>query len=389
MIAQPYGRTDGLSMTDETEFRRRVLALWRLPKVGPKRFALMQARDPSLDAFFQRSVARADRFSELLASFFPAGTILPEPDWRGVERDLAWAQAPDQHILIRGEPLYPSVLAQIAAPPTVLFVRGSLAVLAAQHIAMVGSRHPTRTGLQAAFSFAQGLAQAGWVITSGLAMGIDTACHQGALSAPQGRTVGVLACGLDRTYPLRNQALAQQMIDHGGCLVSEYPLGVPPLAEHFPRRNRIISGLSVGVVVVEAALKSGSLITAQEALDQGREVFALPGSVFNVQNEGGHRLIQQGAKLIMAVDDILEEIRGARCVNGLNGLVGHRSEPLENPYEGEQGAVWQAVDAECTPTDVVVNRTGLPIGRVGQYLLELTLEGALDVVPGGYARRAG
>lgn len=197
-------------------------------------------------------------------------------------------------------------LREIPSPPHKLYVEGDASVLALASVAVVGTRQPSPYGLQASFRFSSALARHGMAVTSGLARGIDTAAHSGALAA-KGLTIAVLGHGLDRIYPARNRGLADAIVRAGGCLVSEYPPGTPPLPQHFPARNRIISGLSLGALVVEAAAKSGSLITARFAVEQGREVFVVPGRFDDFNFEGGHALIQQGAKLVRDVEDIFVE----------------------------------------------------------------------------------
>ena len=241
---------------------------------------------------------------------------VPAPDWEGAERDLRWLEPPTHHLVRIVDPGYPPRLRTISQPPLLLFVRGGVELLGEPQLAIVGSRNPTRGGEDTAFRFAGALAQAGLVITSGLAVGIDAAAHRGAVAAARadvggglGASVAVFGTGLDRVYPRRNLDLAVE-VERIGAIVSEFPLGTPPRRDHFPRRNRIISGLSLGVLVVEAAVRSGSLTTARWAAEQGREVFAIPGSIHNPLARGCHRLIRDGAKLVESVGDVLEELRG-------------------------------------------------------------------------------
>jgi DNA processing protein len=205
---------------------------------------------------------------------------------------------------------YPPQLQQIAKPPPLLYVRGNIHCLHLPQIAMVGSRRMTRGAEITAKSWAKSLAASGFTITSGMAIGIDSSAHKGALEAPQGISIGVIATGIDRMYPSRNTDLAENIIEKGGALVTEFAPGTPPLPAHFPQRNRIISGLSLGVLVVEAAIKSGSLITAKYALEQNREVFAIPGSINSPQSKGCHQLIKQGACLVETTDELVQEIAG-------------------------------------------------------------------------------
>ncbi|GJL80733.1 MAG: hypothetical protein DHS20C01_03670 [marine bacterium B5-7] len=230
-----------------------------------------------------------------------------EDNCERAERILRWLGQADTTLLTLADRNYPARLLEVARPPLLLFVKGSIKILSAQQIAIVGSRHPTHGGLETAHDFAASLADGGFVITSGLARGIDGAAHRGCLKAGV-PTIAVAATGLDQVYPPEHKDLANEIVAKGGTIISEFAPGVAPRAQNFPRRNRIISGLSVGTLVVEAAVHSGSLITARFALEQGREVFAIPGSIHNPAARGCHHLIRQGAKLVEQVDDILEEL---------------------------------------------------------------------------------
>jgi DNA processing protein len=224
----------------------------------------------------------------------PAIEALRRPDEPALDRDAQWLAGAQRSLIPWGSAAYPPLLASIPDPPLVLFVEGDPAVLGLPQLAVVGSRSPTPIGRDTAQQFAEHLARSGLAITSGLALGIDAASHRGALRA-SGRTIAVLGCGLDSIYPRENAPLAADIVASGGALVADLPTGTPPLKHHFPRRNRIISGLSVGTLVVEATLRSGSLITARLAAEQGREVFAIPGSIHSPLSHGCHRLIRQGA----------------------------------------------------------------------------------------------
>jgi len=284
---------------------------------------------------------------------------------------------------------YPPLLASIPDPPLVLFVEGDPAVLGLPQLAVVGSRSPTPIGRDTAQQFAEHLARSGLAITSGLALGIDAASHRGALRA-SGRTIAVLGCGLDSIYPRENAPLAADIVTSGGALVADLPTGTPPLKHHFPRRNRIISGLSVGTLVVEATLRSGSLITARLAAEQGREVFAIPGSIHSPLSHGCHRLIRQGAKLVESTDDIFSEL-GAL----LAGLIA----PGRSELPDAQGVFWPVLDKEYeilldalgfepASIDALVARTGLRAGSVASMLLILELDGRVQQQPGGrFCRR--
>lgn len=229
-----------------------------------------------------------------------------KPDNALIEQALNWVQQPCHHIITLDDEAYPALLREIADPPILLYVRGDISLLNTPQLAVVGSRHASRQGLQIAQDFSQYLSGVGLAITSGLAHGIDAAAHRGGLQGI-GKTLAVIGTGIDRIYPAANQALAREIAEQG-AIVSEYPLQTRPLAQNFPRRNRIISGMAVGCLVVEAALKSGSLITARQAMEQGREVFAIPGSINNSLAKGCHQLIKQGAKLVETAQDILEEL---------------------------------------------------------------------------------
>jgi DNA processing protein len=301
---------------------------------------------------------------------------------------LAWlAEAPDRHLLTPGDPAYPRLLSEIADPPPLLFVRGDPALLSLPQIAIVGSRHPSRSGEDLAREFARELAGRGLTITSGMALGIDAAAHGGAL-AGGGATIAVLGTGPDRLYPRTNLALAGEVLASGGLIISEYLPGTPPLAPNFPRRNRIISGLSMGVLVVEAALRSGSLITARLAGEQGREVWAMPGSVHNPQAKGCHVLIRDGAKLVEEAAHVLEDI------GPLLGLLQEdirqpRKTTPAAPAEGPQASVLEALGWECRSLDWLVDATSLPAGELSALLMQLELDGQIAAVPGGYERLSG
>jgi len=225
-----------------------------------------------------------------------------------VERALQWAQAPDHHLITLGDPAYPARLLEIGDPPPILFVSGSPRLLGRASLAIVGSRSATRAGLETAQAFAAALAQSGLTIVSGLALGVDAAAHRGALGSAAG-TLAVLGTGVDVPYPAAHRQLADAIVARGGALVSELPPGTGPRESSFPRRNRLIAGLSLGVLVVEAALRSGSLITARLAGEYGREVFAIPGSIHSPLAKGCHLLIKQGAKLVESAQDVLGELR--------------------------------------------------------------------------------
>jgi len=288
-----------------------------------------------------------------------------------------WLQGgPDRTVLTLGDAAYPPRLLQTADPPLLLYVQGRADALAQPAVAIVGSRHPTAQGIDNARAFGQALGAQGYVVVSGLALGIDGAAHEGALDAPAG-TVAVVGTGLDRVYPRRHRELAHRIAAHG-ALVSEYAPGMPALAENFPQRNRIIAGLSLGTLVVEAALPSGSLITARLATEAGREVFAVPGSIHSPQSKGCHWLIKQGAKLVETAQDIVEELRGPQATQ--------RPLPLDDATPADP--LLDALGHEPVTLDALMARTGAGAAELTVRLLELELAGSVARLPGGlYQRR--
>ncbi len=290
-----------------------------------------------------------------------------------------WSTGDNQHILTIADHEYPRALLEIADPPTLIYVRGRLDLLNRPALAMVGSRNPTPQGIQNAERFASAFANAGLVIASGLALGVDAAAHRGALSAG-GDTVAFIGTGIDRIYPARNKDLALE-IGAKGTIVSEFPLGTPVTAFNFPRRNRLISGLALGVLVVEAAMESGSLITARLAGEQGREVFAIPGSIHSPQSRGCHRLIKQGAKLVETAQDVLEELNWGRL-----------AEPsLPRPEEADVASGHNDLLAHMgfdpCGLDDLAGRSGLTADTLSVMLLHLELDGHVASLPGGRYQR--
>ncbi|KXJ43481.1 DNA protecting protein DprA [Marinobacter salarius] len=280
---------------------------------------------------------------------------------------------------------YPEPLRHIHDGPLVLYVRGDRSLLGREQIGIVGSRNATRAGLEHARSFAAALGQKGLLVTSGLALGVDGAAHAGALDAGF-PTVAVIGNGVDKPYPYRHRTLSERIAGEG-VIVSEYPPGTSAKAGHFPRRNRIISGLSRGILVVEAGLKSGSLITARLALEQGREVFAIPGSVHNPLARGCHHLIRQGAKLVETVDDICEELGGwwtSQNEGDSSSVIMKR--PATEGLDSREIAVLEALGYDPQSTDDLCSVTGLPADQLMQSLLLLELQGLVDSAPGGFQR---
>lgn len=292
-----------------------------------------------------------------------------------VEHSMAWASQPGQHIVSLADDAYPKALLEIADPPSLIYVRGNLALLQKRGLAMVGSRNATPQGQQTAENFAKTLAAKGLSIISGLALGIDAAAHRGALAA-KGETIAVIGTGPDRIYPARNKELALAIVEHG-AIVSEFPLGTPAIASNFPRRNRIISGLSRGVLVVEAAPESGSLITARLAAEQGREVFAIPGSIHSPVARGCHKLIKQGAKLVETAADILEELGSFSAITA-------QEVPSEMP---DENPIMVALGHDPCGLDDLVERTGMSADQLLPELLTLELCGQIATLPGNRYQR--
>ncbi len=290
-----------------------------------------------------------------------------------------------------GDPRYPQALLQTADPPLLMYAEGDLAALDPRSIAVVGSRNPTPHGLQCASDLSARLAAQGWVIVSGLALGIDARAHEGALQA-SGKTVAVVGTGLDQVYPPAHGALARKILTHGGLLLSEFAPGTPPLALNFPQRNRIIAGLAQGVLVVEAALKSGSLITARLAAEAGREVFAVPGSIHSALSRGCHSLIKQGAKLVESVEDILEELV-TPLADGPASAVGPENQVTRVTGAGyllsEEDPLLTALGFEPATLDALCARTGYGAAALSARLLEHELGGQVIRLPGGLFQRAG
>ena len=292
-----------------------------------------------------------------------------------VDRSIEWAIQPRQHILTLADAAYPQALLEIADPPTLLYVRGNVDLLQKRGLAMVGSRNATPQGLQTAENFARTLAGKGLCIISGLALGIDAAAHRGALLGG-GDTIAVIGTGADRIYPARNKELALAIVE-SGAVVSEFPLGTPSIAANFPRRNRIISGLSRGVLVVEAAPESGSLITARLAGEQGREVFAIPGSIHSPVARGCHKLIKQGAKLVETANDVLEEL----------GNFDILAKPAEELPKNLEDPVLTALGHAPCSLDDLVEFTGQSADQLLPELLMLELSGQIATLPGNRYQR--
>lgn len=350
------------------------------PVLGARRAHQLIQHFGDIEAVFTASATALQAIG--LSRHAVAGIL--NPDWEAVEAAEVWADFPGRRILTYADPEYPPLLRQISDPPLILYCEGDIHVLARQTLAIVGSRSPTPAGAETAFAFAAQLARMGFVICSGLALGIDAAAHRGCLAADAG-TIAVVGTGLDRVYPPRHADLAAQ-IRTQGLLISEFPLGTPPLGRHFPLRNRIISGLSRGVLVVEAGIQSGSLITAHQATEQGREVFAIPGSIHSPNSKGCHSLLREGAKLVDNANDILEELAG--ILPPATGVaLTDEAEPSAEPGE-EYQALLAAVDMTPTSVEHIVERSGLTPDVVCSMLLLLEMQNYVHMTANGQYCRA-
>lgn len=379
------------------------LRLWRLVQqsLASTRHLLQQFPTPgaalSAAPMLWRELGLAPASVERLAAWqYGDDPALCRDLEEGLAADLAWCEAPGQGLITIDHPDYPALLREIEDPPPLLFLKGDPLLLGLPQLALVGTRHPSLTGRADAEAFAGELARAGLVITSGLARGIDAAAHVGALRAG-GRTLAVLGTGVDRPYPRENSRLFQNIVNAGGLVVSEFLPGEPPLARNFPRRNRIISGLSMGVLVVEAAPESGSLITARKAADQGRMVWALPGSRHNVQAQGCITLIREGASAVSTVPQILADLPPMlgllqghlRAASAEAAATAGRSAQARAALEPGLRLVLEALGEEPRHPDMVMGLTGQPAPLVLQALSRLEIAGLIAAVPGGYARRPG
>lgn len=370
-------------MKSVEELKHWVL-LWRVSGVGPKNFQKLLLAFSSPEAALNASVSslKSAGISDSLAKSISNSN----KDEDTVQLDINWLEAASDHFIITIQcDHYPKLLKQISAPPPLLYVHGNLSILNDPQLAIIGSRSPTQGGKTTAYDFSKHLAQTGLCITSGLALGIDGVAHQAAVdvNAP---TIAVIATGIDRVYPARHRELAHAIVKEG-AIISEFPIGVQPKPENFPRRNRIISGLSIGTLVVEAALRSGSLITARLASEQGREVFAIPGSIHNPLARGCHLLIRQGAKLVETAQDILEEIsalinlesqsnhpeESSNDVSKKNDLEEGLTLDKSSP-DNEQEQLLEQMGYDPVPIDDLVLRTGLPVEELSAMLLMLELQ---------------
>ena len=321
--------------------------------------------------------------SRLEAAGLPADKCkaVANPDAALLDQGLAWLEDPSHHLVSCSGDAMPELLQQIPTPPLVLYVNGNADCLHMPALAIVGSRNPTQGGVRNAGDFAAHLGAAGFTIVSGLAQGIDTAAHRGALQG-NAATVAVLGHGIDRVYPAANRDLAHEIVT-GGALVSEYPLGTHPSRRHFPERNRLISGLSLGTLVVEAARRSGSLITARLAAEQGREVFALPGSIHNPLARGCHRLLRDGAKLVETAADIVAELAPVAGHVLQNTMESTRNEALPETTDPHYDELRKCLGHDPVTADTLASHSGLTIDQVSSMLLILELHGEVESLSGG------
>jgi DNA processing protein len=332
--------------------------------------AVFDAGAVQLQALVGDKLARA-----LLAPPSPATLAL-------IDKTLAWSELEGNHVLTLADDAYPQLLLEIPDPPLLLYAKGRVALLNQQSLAIVGSRNASAQGAAHARQFAQALAAAGLTVISGLALGIDTAAHEGAL-LDGGSTVAVIGTGADIVYPARNHALAHRIAEQG-CIVSEYALGTPALPTNFPRRNRIISGLAAGTLVVEAAAQSGSLITARLAAEQGRDVYAIPGSIHSPLARGCHDLIRQGARLVESAHDILNDF------HGLQSHVSALKKPAPLPASDHtDNDLLKIIGYDPVSLNVLAARAGLGTATISAQLLTLELDGQVEMMAGGMVRRSG
>jgi DNA processing protein len=367
-------------------FRRRLAVAARAPGLSAPQLLQLEDLGPNLSALEQPDRAGLARLG------LSTGTIdwLATPDEALIASDLRWLDASDSVLLPATATGYPPLLLESPDAPGVLYVRGDVRILSEPQLAMVGSRNPTAGGRATARDFAMFFAHAGITITSGLALGLDTACHEGAL-AGGGPTVAVLGCGLDQIYPRENQALADR-IALTGAVITEFPPGSSPLPAYFPQRNRIIAGLSHGTLVIEAAQRSGSLITARLAGVAGREVFAIPGSIHNPLAKGCHQLIRQGAKLVERPEDVLCELKISLVAQLVASAPGAPPQPRLGtpPLDKEYKILLDALAFEPASVDSLIERTGMNSESIASMLLILELDGHVAPHPGGrYSRMAG
>ncbi len=366
------------------------LTLLRAPGLGASRIRTLV--ESAGDA--ERALALSDSAWTRLGAPASALAWCRAPDRERLERDREWLAAPGHHLIACDSPDFPALLARSPQAPAALFVAGNPDLLWQPQIAIVGSRNPSEGGRDNARDFARALARTGLAITSGLAEGIDAIAHRAALDIGVA-TIAVVGTGPDRVYPARNRALAAEIVERG-VVVSEFPPGTEARREHFPRRNRVIAGLSLGTLVIEAGMQSGALITARLAAEAGREVFALPGSIHNPLARGCHRLIRDGAALVETAQEIIQAMasQAAQLASALRGRLAvpaaepASATPVVGPHEDpDYQRLWQVLDHAPTPINVLATRSGLTVEALSSMLLLMELDGRVSAGNGRYARR--
>jgi len=362
------------------------LAMATVPKMSPQKWhRMLSAYSLSAeDIMFNQQVLSSDAIPEPVRTAL--ATLRQHIDIKAVNQAINWLEQSDQHHILTCEDAHwPTGFSLLSSPPLVLFAVGNVSRLSDTQIAIVGSRRATFSGLQHAEMFATQLAQAGITITSGLATGIDSAAHKGAMPF-EGRTIAFLGTGADIIYPRRNHSLARHIVEGGGLIASEFFPGTPAKRFHFPQRNRLIASVATGTLVVEASLKSGTLITANLAANMGRDVFAVPGNISNSQTSGCHALIQQGAKLVISAEHIIEEL--SPQVSIAPGLP-ETSQQKSKEQNLATDKLLDSVELDVTGVDIIAERSALPISVVMATLLEYELRGLVAAVPGGYVKLRG
>lgn len=365
------------------------LRLAETPHVGPVAAKALLNEQPDPAAIFATAPATlAEWLADVPGCHVDAavGALRnPPPAWlarlsRMAGDALAWAAQPGRSLMAYGDDDYPPLLKEIADPPVLLYIEGDRSLPGKPAVGVVGARNASAQGMAHAEQFARGLSEAGLVVVSGLALGIDAAAHRGGLAGPAS-TVAVIGAGINVAYPMRNLGLMRQIAEQG-CIVSEYPLGTPPRPEHFPKRNRILSGLSLGVLVVEAAAKSGSLITAGLAAEQGRDVMAIPGSIHSPLAHGCHELLRKGAILVESVAHVLEVVQP-----GMHADAGPDPAQPSAAVHGRLAELLAALGHDPAPAEVLARRAGVPLPETQGHLLTLELAGLVERLPGGMYQR--
>lgn len=364
-------------MTDKLAY---LIALNQLGYFSTKKLSILSKLFADLDQFRLLS----DNELEQIGLSTNLINHLHKIDWSLVEKELNWSAQPNHHIIPFYNQNYPALLKEIPDPPLLLYIKGELSTLYSKQIAIVGTRKPTLSGLQVTQHLTQALANYELTITSGLAYGIDIKAHETAI-ANKAKTIAVLANGLYSVYPTRHKKTADAIIEHGGCLVSEFSLATTPRPEFFPRRNRIISGLSQGVLVIEADILSGSLITARHAIEQNREVFAVPGSFFNPMAAGCHQLLKNGAKLVSNIGDIIEELPFLASLGPRDPLP-PKSISNSKKLDADHRKLLECMGNETITVDQLAHGLGYPVDKIMNILSHLELSGLIAHDLRGYTR---